>query len=197
MAFPTSQTHIDILGRSLVLSVADSAILLNNHSPAAIAITHTSSPAVVLGERRVTHEEGLAVLGAAVDLAPGVHDEGVVGGDDDDLVDALGGQLLLVLQVGRDMHSLAAGGECTGDRDEDDLLAGELLAGVVGLREAAGGRGGVSDGSPAVGGAVSAECIVLLYLWVDAWCLLELDVRGELVASLDGSHCDDLWWVGG
>jgi hypothetical protein len=34
---------------------------------------------------------------------------------------------------------------------------------------------------------------------VDAGCLLELDVRGELVASLDGSHCDDLvgWWVGG
>lgn len=147
---------------------------------------------MVLGERRVAHEEGLAVLGAAVDLAPGVHDERVVGGDDDDLVDALGGQLLLVLQVGRDVHGLAAGGEGAGDGDEDDLLAGELLAGVVGLREAAGGGGGVGDGSPAVGGAVSAECIVLFCLIMDAGCLLELDVRGELVASLDGSHCDDL-----
>ena len=187
-----SQTHIDVLGRGLVLSVADSAILLDDHSPAAVPVTHASSPAVVLGERRVAHEEGLAVLGAAVDLAPGVHDERVVGGDDDDLVDALGGQLLLVLQVGRDVHGLAAGGEGAGDGDEDDLLAGELLAGVVGLREAAGGGGGVGDGSPAVGGAVSAECIVLFCLIMDAGCLLELDVRGELVASLDGSHCDDL-----
>ena len=145
-----SQTHIDILRRSLVLSIADSAILLNNHSPAAVPVTHTSSPAVVLGERRVAHEEGLAVLGAAVDLAPGVHDERVVGGNDDDLVDALGGQLLLVLQVRRDVHGLAAGGEGAGDGDEDDLLAGELLAGVVGLREAAGGGGGIGDGGPAV-----------------------------------------------
>ena len=90
------------------------------------------------------------------------------------------------------MHGLAAGGEGAGDGDEDDLLAGELLAGVVGLREAAGGGGGIGDGSPAVRGAVSAECIVFFYSWVDACCLLELDVRGELVASLDGSHCDDL-----
>lgn len=158
--YDISQSHINILRRSLVLSIADSAILLNNHSPAAVAVAHTSSPAVVLRERRVAHEEGLAVLGAAVDLAPGVHDEGVVGGDDDDLVDALGGQLLLVLQVGRDVHGLAAGGEGAGDGDEDDLLAGELLAGVVGLGKAAGGGGRVGDRGPAVGGVVSAECIV-------------------------------------
>ena len=143
-----------------------------------------------LGEGRVAHEQDLAVLGAAVDLAPGVHDEGVVGGDDDDEVDALGGELVLVLEVRRDVHGLAARGESAGDGDEDDLLAGELLGGVVGLREAAGGGGGVGDGSPAVGGAVSAECIALFYSWMDAWCLLELDVRGELVASLDGSHCE-------
>ena len=196
-AYATPQTHVDILGRSLVLSVADSAILLNNHSPATVAVTHTSSPAVVLGERRVAHEEGLAVLGAAVDLAPGVHDERVVGGDDDDLVDALGGQLLLVLQVGRDVNGLAAGGEGARDGDEHDLLAGELLAGVVGLGKAAGGGGGVGDGGPAVGGVVSAECIALCCSWMDACCLLELDVRGELVASLDGSHCDDLVWYSG
>lgn len=152
---------------------------------------------MVLRERRVAHEEGLAVLGAAVDLAPGVHDERVVGGDDDDLVDALGGQLLLVLQVGRDVHGLAAGGESAGDGDEHDLLAGELLAGVIGLGKAAGGGGRVGNGGPAVGGVASAECIALCYSGMDAGCLLELDVRGELVASLDGSHCDDLVLCGG
>jgi hypothetical protein len=58
------------------------------------------------------------------------------------------------------MHGLAAGGESAGDGDEDDLLAGELLAGVVGLGKAAGGGGRVGDRGPAVGGVVSAECIV-------------------------------------
>jgi hypothetical protein len=156
-------------------------------------LTHARSPAMVLGEARVAHEEGLAVLGAAVDLAPSVHDERVVGSDDDDLVDALGRQLLLVLQGGRDVHGLAAGGESAGDRDEDDLLAGELFAGVVGLREATGGGAGVGDGSPAVGGKIAlAVCFCVRYSWMEAGCLLELDVRGELVASLDGSHCDCL-----
>lgn len=157
-----SQTHVDILRRSLVLSVADSAILLNNHSPPAVPVTHTSSPAVVLGEGRVAHEESLAVLGAAVDLAPSVHDEGVVGSNDDDLVDALGSELLLVLEVRRDVHGLAAGSESAGDGDEHDLLAGELLAGIVRLREAAGGRAGVGDGGPAVGGECQRGA-----LWVE------------------------------
>ena len=114
-----------------------------------------------LGEGRVAHEQDLAVLGAAVDLAPGVHDEGVVGGDDDDEVDALGGELVLVLEVRRDVHGLAARGESAGDGDEDDLLAGELLGGVVGLREAAGGRAGVGDGGPAGCGVSGLFCFAV------------------------------------
>jgi hypothetical protein len=145
-------THINILRRSLVLSIADSTILLNDGRPAAVPVAHAGHPAVVPAEGRVAHEQDLAVLGAAVDLAPGVHDEGVVGGDDDDEVDALGRELVLALQVRRDVHGLAARGEGAGDGDEHDLLAGELLGGVVGLREAAGGWAGVGDGSPAVRG---------------------------------------------
>jgi hypothetical protein len=143
-------THINILRRSLVLGIANSAILLHNNRPAAVPVTHAGHPAVALAERRVAHEQDPAVLGAAVDLAPGIHDEGIVGGDDDDEVDALGGQLVLVLEVRGDVHGLAAGGESAGDGDKHDLLAGELLGGVVGLREAAGGRAGVGDGGPAV-----------------------------------------------
>ena len=188
--FTTSQAHLNILRRSLVLSIADSAILLNNHSPTAVPVTHTSSPAMVLRERRVAHEESLAVLSAAVDLAPSVHDERVVGSDHDDLVDAFGGKLLLVLKIRRDVHGLAAGSESAGDGDEDDLLAGELLAGVVGLREAASGGGGVGDGGPAVRRLCQRSALCSNKEVVDAGCLLELYVRGELVASLDGSHCD-------
>ena len=143
---------------------------------------------MVLGERRVAHEEGLAVLGAAVDLCPGVHDEGVVGSDDDDLVDAFGGQLLLVLQVGRNVHGLAARGEGTGDGDEDDLLAGEFLAGVVGLREATGGGGGVGDGGPAAGGGVSAEKrVVLVNLWRTQGAYSNLTSEGNFSPALMGA----------
>lgn len=189
------QTYVDILRRSLVLSVADSAILLNDHGPPAVPVTHTSVPAVVLGERRVAHEEGLAVLSAAVDLAPGVHDEGVVGSNDDNLVDALGSELLLVLEVGRDVHGLAAGGESAGDGDEHDFLAGELFARVVRLRETAGGRARVGDGSPAGGFCVSGA--PFCSRTCNAGGLLELDVRREFLASLDGSHCDYLsGWSG-
>lgn len=149
---------------------------------------------MVLGEARVAHEQNLAVLGAAVDLAPSVHDEGVVGSDDDNEVDALGSELLLLLDVGRDVEGLAAGGESAGHGDEDDLLAGELLGGVVLLREAAGGRARVGDGGPAERKQCQrGACIV--FGNSDAGCLLELDVRRELLASLDGSHCDCL--VGG
>lgn len=39
------------VGRALlVLGVADGAVLLDDHSPAAVAVTHASGPAVVLGE---------------------------------------------------------------------------------------------------------------------------------------------------
>lgn len=190
------ETHINILRRSLVLGVAHSAILLNDHSPPAVPVTHTGSPAVVLGERRVAHEQDLAVLGAAIDLAPGVHDEGVVGSDDDDEVDALGGELLLVLEVRRDVHGLAAGREGAGDGDQHDFLAGELLGGVVRLREAAGGRAGVGDRGPAVREVVCQWTVSLGGMRTGmhsiAGCLLELDVRRELVASLDRSHCEVL-----
>jgi len=145
------ETHINILRRSLVLRVANSAILLDDHRPPAVPVAHASRPAVVLGERRVAHEQHLAVLGAAVDLAPGVHDEGVVGGDDDDEVDALGRELLLVLEVRRHVHGLAAGRESAGHGDQHDLLAGELFGSVVRLREAAGGWARVGDGGPARG----------------------------------------------
>jgi hypothetical protein len=48
----------------------------------------------------------------------------VVGGDEDNLVDALGLELVLVLDVGDDMLLLAGGREGAGDGDYDDLLVG-------------------------------------------------------------------------
>jgi hypothetical protein len=58
----------------------------------------------------------------AVGLAPGGHDEGVVEGDHDDLVDALALELLELADEARDVCDLARGRESAGDGDDDDLL---------------------------------------------------------------------------
>ena len=58
----------------------------------------------------------------AVGLAPGTHDPVIVAGDEDDLVDALGLELVLVLDVRDDVLLLARRGEGAGDGDDDDLL---------------------------------------------------------------------------
>lgn len=65
-------------------------------------------------------------IGNGVGLAPARHDEGVVVGEEDDLVNALGLELVLVLDVRRQVGSGAGGGEGAGDSDYDDLLVGEL-----------------------------------------------------------------------
>lgn len=46
--------------------------------------------------------------------------------EEDDLVDALGLELVLVLDVRGQVGSRAGGGESAGDGDDDDLLVGEL-----------------------------------------------------------------------
>jgi hypothetical protein len=52
-----------------------------------------------------------------VGLAPGGHDEGVVVGEEDDLVDALGLELVDVGQVRGQVGDVAGRGEGAGDRD--------------------------------------------------------------------------------
>lgn len=92
--------------------------MVHNHRPASISITHSRSPAIVLGEEclGVGHEPDLAVPVDIVDLAPRVHDPCVVGCDDDDEVDAFGGELVGLLDEGGKMLRLAAGCECAWGR---------------------------------------------------------------------------------
>ena len=109
--------NLNILKLSLILSIADRAILLDNHSPAtsAVALVGASLPAVVLGEESLAvgeHEEVLA-LWDAIDLAPSVEDKFVVVGDEGDNVDALGLEFLELLDVRRKVVGGAAGGEST------------------------------------------------------------------------------------
>lgn len=75
-----------------------------------------------------------SVIGDTVGLGPTVHDEGIVDSNDNDLVNALGLDLVNVLNVRRNVRATASGGESTGDRDKDDLLVLELY-GTVSVRE--------------------------------------------------------------
>lgn len=61
-----------------------------------------------------------------VGLAPSTHDKGIVVGNDNDLIDALGLQSVLLFEKGRDVLLGASGREGTGDCDQDNLLVLEL-----------------------------------------------------------------------
>ena len=80
----------------------------------------------------------------------------------------------------------------TGNAEEHHLLARPLLAGIVLLGNAAGGRVRVGDGSPPAG-AVSH--VPLPAQHSPAGCLLELDAVGEAVADFKRCHCV-CWAVG-
>lgn len=107
---------------------------------------------MVLGEERlgVAEHENVIALNT-VDLAPSVHDPRVVRRNDGNDINALALQLRQLLDVRRQVVSLAPGGERAGDRDEDDLLAGPLLGGIVLLGTTAGSWVSVCDGCPSVG----------------------------------------------
>lgn len=151
----------------LDLGVDDLAVV-DDHAVAVGALA--LDPGVLLGEGSAVvggEDDGLVL--DAVGLAPAGHDEGVVVGQANDLVDALGLELGELGDVAGDVAGRAGGGEGAGEGEEDDLLVLELLAGVVldghaASRELRGLGGGRDVG--------------------------EGNTLGEVVASLERSHCD-------
>lgn len=125
--------------------------MVENHSPATIAVTHASIPTVVLAEKclGVTQKQDLVALDT-VDLAPRVHDPRIVGRNCGDDVDALVLELLGLGNVGWQVVCLAAGSEGTGNGEDDDFLVCPLLASIVLLRAATCGGVAVRDGGPSI-----------------------------------------------
>lgn len=80
------------------------------------------------GRGRRTYE---VITSDVVGLTPGAHDVGIVVGKDGNNVDTLGLELGELLGVLGDVASRADRGESTGEGEEDDLLVGPLLGGVV------------------------------------------------------------------
>lgn len=83
------------------------------------------------------HEADLRVFFRPIDLAPSSHDPSIVACDHNDQIDALLQELIEVLEVRRNVVCLASWSESTWNRDQHDLLAGELLRCVEGLWDAA------------------------------------------------------------
>lgn len=84
------------------------------------------------GQRVVRHQKQRwgntynGVVSHAIGLGPARHDKGIVEGDDDDQVNALGLNLVDGLGVGGNVGAGAERGESTGDGEKDDLLVLEL-----------------------------------------------------------------------
>lgn len=83
------------------------------------------------GARGIAYDE---LVVDVVGLAPGGHDPGVVAGNDDDLVDALGLELGNLVDEAGDVVGGAGGGEGAGDGDEDDLFVLELCFWAIDTR---------------------------------------------------------------
>lgn len=88
--------------------------MIEYHGPTTIAVAHAGRPAVLLAEEclGVAQEEDIVTLDA-IDLAPRVHDPGVVGRNCGHDIDALVAELAALLDVGREVVGLAAGCEGT------------------------------------------------------------------------------------
>ena len=202
------QAYLEVVHRGLNGSVGDLAVVDDNGVTASAALVE--SPANALGELglRVGKEKLQCVNPAyhphrykggethnvivldPVGLTPGAHDVGIVVGQDGNNVDTLLADLGELGKVFGDVVGSADGGEGTGEGEEDDLLVGPLLRGLVVDGDTARGdlrvirspgdiavTGSVGGGSsgPGEGKGRNAR---------------EDDVRGERVTSLDARHCE-------
>lgn len=115
---------------ALLGGVGDLAVV--DDETIAVSATLVIGPADTLGELGLgIGEEEEVVSGNTVGLAPGAHDVGVVVGENSNDIDTLGLELRELLGVLGNVSGGADGGESTGKREEDDLLVGPLLGGVV------------------------------------------------------------------
>jgi hypothetical protein len=184
--------------------------VVEDHSPAAVAVAHACRPAVLLGEESlgVAQEQDFIALDA-VDLAPGIHDPAVVGRNGRDNVDALLAELGAVLDVGRKVVGLASmvaasvvvvrgvHGQCrlprsegARDGEENDLLVGPFLAGIVFLRTTAGSWVIISNWRPPKL-SQSDLCNVVLELGGGGVAnVLELDALGQRITDFERCHDD-------
>ena len=98
----------------------------NNKHPAYIDINRERESESTKGVRDKKGKAYNRIVVDAVRLAPRRHDEGVVEGDEDDGIHALGLEFVQVGQVRGDVLFLAGRGEGAGDGDQDYFFVGEF-----------------------------------------------------------------------
>lgn len=159
----------------LIIGGVDDSAVVDNHGETASSLAQI--PADAGGELGIVvgHEENLVICNA-IGLGPTMHDKCVVDSNDDDLINALGLDLVNVLDVGRNVRSTASRSESTGDGDNNDLLTLELLTGVV------------------VGGSAAGREFSDLRSGLD---VAEEDTFGEVGADLEFRHFECVGEGGG
>jgi len=138
------------------------------------------------------------VIGHAVRLAPGIHNESIIARNEDHVVYTLGLELVDVLKVGDEVLLLACRRECARHSDQDYLLVLELcllVSLVLTILWRGEGPGGlIAWGRPAF--VLTGACIVLDRDATFEYVVVlrgrgdvgEGDSFGEGVSSLERSH---------
>ena len=125
--------HLEFAG-GFDIELFDDAVV-DDHRETLAALAHAEGSAVHgqahgFGEGAVAvgeHGDGRAGIGI---LAPGAHHEGVVDRRAGDLVDALGLEILGLVDEAGKMLGRAGRGESAGDREKGDLAALEIIGGI-------------------------------------------------------------------
>jgi hypothetical protein len=114
----------------------DNLAVVDNDSVTLSAVTLVPANALRESELAVRGEDHKVVLDS-ISLAPSRHDKGVVGSNEDNLVNTLALELVGIVEVRGNVRDLAGRCESARDGDKDHLLLLELLGSVVLLRDTA------------------------------------------------------------
>jgi hypothetical protein len=129
-------------GTGLLLNIGD-FVVVNNNGVSGSALTKASSRKIngeanSLRERSVTIGSKNQLISTTKRLTPGSLHKGIVGREDDNVVNPLGLDFIDLLDKRWNVVGSAGGGESARNRDNDNLLVGKLLFGIVNSRNTAG-----------------------------------------------------------
>lgn len=164
-----SAGFLDNTPLGLDLGIADLTVIDNDRITACTA-RGLISPANALGKLGIGIREEKNIIPAnCIRLAPGTHHERIIESNDGDNVNSLLAELGQVLDISWHVVDGTGRGEGTGNGEQDDLLVGPLLRGIVIDGDAAGGN---------------------FTTFLVPWNVLEDHVARERIAGLDCSHIE-------
>lgn len=129
-------------GTGLLLNIGD-LVVVNNDGVSGSALAKASRRKIN-GETNSLRERSVAIgskdqlISTTKRLTPGSLHKRIIGRENDNVINSLGLDFINFLDKRRNVVGGAGGGEGTRNRDNDNLLVGKLLLGVVNSRNTAG-----------------------------------------------------------